>query len=486
MNLENRPAYLQPDLSAWFLVFLIPLLLVMPVRAQDCEPSQTEFHFFDLVIGQTSFGYMDLTNNSDQTLEIEVQVDSPHFSHIGSYFSLQPGETRGLNPRFHPQEPGPHSAIMSLGNDLCADVLLTGFGLARSCAVEPEFLDFGIVELGQTATDFFTIFNDGDVEISVEPGTLSPVIAVLGDPATLQPGESATYEVRFLPNGPGAFSGVIESGSIYPGCNSVHFTGEGEVNMAPGENRVGVFFDTDYTELIHFNNGSAEFLTGYLVLTNPSPNSGVAGWELLPAIEGPAGILSWEIEGQYVDGGLGDQMVIGLAEPLPPSQNVLLASCQIYVAESVGELVSVQLGPVWNPTIPGRMAWLPAGSQEALVMLPFTGVPAVAWIRAGELSPVPDLHQVQATGLVANVPNPFNPSTEIHFTLAQDQNARLRVFDISGRLVRTLLDGYLTAGPRRVVWDGRDTSGRPASSGAYYLRLETAEGVSSRKIMLLK
>lgn len=455
----------------------------------DCHPSQTVFNFSSVMVGNWATGYMDITNNTDDFLEIDVQIDSPHFRHGGYHVWIPAGESRPLRPVFEPQEGGYHEAIMTFGNDLCAEVILTGTGLARSCAVDPEYLDFGVVELGSSVTRTLTLTNDGDVEVPIEAGSYSGEVAILGPDGDLAPGESFSYEVIFTPDGPGAFRGSIGWGAWYPTCEELQFVGEGAINMEPGENRVGVFFDTDYTELIHYNDGSAEFLTGYLVLTQPSEMGGVSAWELSASVEGAAYILNWDIEGDFINAGLNEQLIIGIgSDPLPPSSEILLATCEIYVADSIDEMIAVQLGPVWNPSITGRMAWIPGGGNEPLVMLPFTGVESVAWVMSAEsgISPTPDLLPEVATRLLANVPNPFNPSTEIRFQLANEGPATVRIFDLTGRLVKTLVDENLTAGPKARVWDGRDNLGRQVSSGAYYVRLETSDAVSSRKVMLLK
>ncbi len=84
-------------------------------------------------------------------------------------------------------------------------------------------------------------------------------------------------------------------------------------------------------------------------------------------------------------------------------------------------------------------------------------------------------------------PNPFNPSTQITFTLPEAGPVRLSVYDIAGRRHRLLNpDRSLAAGTHRYVWDGRDDRGRELSSGVYFLRLETREGTLSRKLVLLK
>jgi hypothetical protein len=85
-----------------------------------------------------------------------------------------------------------------------------------------------------------------------------------------------------------------------------------------------------------------------------------------------------------------------------------------------------------------------------------------------------------------NYPNPFNPLTRISFRMERDAQVSLRVYDVQGRLVRTLVDDYLAAGPRVVEWDGADDRGLPAASGTYYLRLQGGGTYVSRTVNLLK
>lgn len=85
-----------------------------------------------------------------------------------------------------------------------------------------------------------------------------------------------------------------------------------------------------------------------------------------------------------------------------------------------------------------------------------------------------------------NSPNPFNPSTRIQFTLPVAGEATLAVYDLGGRLVRTLLDGRQDAGEHAVRWDGRNDDGGQAASGMYLYRLTTADGTLARKMLLVK
>ena len=88
--------------------------------------------------------------------------------------------------------------------------------------------------------------------------------------------------------------------------------------------------------------------------------------------------------------------------------------------------------------------------------------------------------------LQQNAPNPFNPATTIRFSLAESGNARLAVYDISGRIVRTLVVGQLSAGEHDVVWDGADAAGRPVASGVYVYRLMTPSGALVRCMTLVR
>jgi len=85
------------------------------------------------------------------------------------------------------------------------------------------------------------------------------------------------------------------------------------------------------------------------------------------------------------------------------------------------------------------------------------------------------------TGLHQNYPNPFNAKSNISYTLAEAGNVSLRVYDISGRLVATLLDGFQEGGEHEVTWDGS-----AVSSGVYFYKLQTSVFTDVKKMNLLK
>ncbi len=85
-----------------------------------------------------------------------------------------------------------------------------------------------------------------------------------------------------------------------------------------------------------------------------------------------------------------------------------------------------------------------------------------------------------------NRPNPFNPATEIRFMVATAGPADLSIFDLSGRRVRSLVQGFVPAGTHTARWDGRDDEGQRVAAGVYIYTLEAAGVSTSRKMILLK
>lgn len=89
--------------------------------------------------------------------------------------------------------------------------------------------------------------------------------------------------------------------------------------------------------------------------------------------------------------------------------------------------------------------------------------------------------------LHANYPNPFNPTTTIGFTLPLDKRISVRVFDVTGRLVKTLInDAQFTQGTHEVTWDATNDAGQAVASGTYLYTLEYGNFRQSKTMVLLK
>ena len=104
-------------------------------------------------------------------------------------------------------------------------------------------------------------------------------------------------------------------------------------------------------------------------------------------------------------------------------------------------------------------------------------VPCTAGIRSDEKL---------SLRLAQNAPNPFTGETVIKFSVPRQMGVKMSVYDISGRLVKTIADGKMDAGEHTVTWDGRDTFSRSVSPGIYFLRMSTADRSFQKKMVLLQ
>ena len=86
----------------------------------------------------------------------------------------------------------------------------------------------------------------------------------------------------------------------------------------------------------------------------------------------------------------------------------------------------------------------------------------------------------------SNYPNPFNPDTKISFSIPEEQNIELSVYNLKGQKVRWLVKGKFPAGQHSVVWEGKDDNGKPVGSGLYFYKLKTRNNVLTKKMLLLK
>lgn len=95
--------------------------------------------------------------------------------------------------------------------------------------------------------------------------------------------------------------------------------------------------------------------------------------------------------------------------------------------------------------------------------------------------PVPSIFE-----LSQNYPNPFNPTTTIRYQVPKSSHVRIDIFNTTGQLIRTLVNGKVQTGFHTALWDGRNESGVPVVSGIYYYRLVTDGFMKTRKMALLK
>lgn len=88
--------------------------------------------------------------------------------------------------------------------------------------------------------------------------------------------------------------------------------------------------------------------------------------------------------------------------------------------------------------------------------------------------------------LLGNSPNPFNQNTTIRYLLANTEKVSLKIYDISGKLIKTLVEGYKGPGEHSITWYGRNNNGNQVPSGIYFTRLSIGNFAESKKMIFIK
>ena len=130
--------------------------------------------------------------------------------------------------------------------------------------------------------------------------------------------------------------------------------------------------------------------------------------------------------------------------------------------------------------VPGEYELLGQGGYNGSVHAEMSWAVATAPI-SGTNSVVPS-----AFSLEQNHPNPFNPETEIHFALPDAEHVALKVYNIMGQEVRTLVKSYYGAGYHTIMWNGKNEKGIVVPSGVYLYHLKAGDFSQVRKMILLR
>jgi hypothetical protein len=240
----------------------------------------------------------------------------------------------------------------------------------------------------------------------------------------------------------------------------------------------------------------------------------------------PAGVSARLASGKPVEE-LGDLVEF---EIVPSNENEVsivlknrastLKGIHLVVEISDGELVKVERGSVLGSVSPLFFGTIPSAAGDADICISALGV-EVPLKASGEiarlvLKPSGDIAATvriksidirnldnnkkeivvteeveapfvpKAAALMQNFPNPFNPSTTLAFDVAQAGNVTIQVYDVSGRLVVTLLNAHKEIGRHRVEWNGKNASGSLVPSGIYFYRMRAAGFEVTKKMILVR
>lgn len=206
--------------------------------------------------------------------------------------------------------------------------------------------------------------------------------------------------------------------------------------------------------------------------------TGVAANQTVTVVEGSTGIVEvTSISASTVAAGIRVVWEVGCAPAA--------AGFRIYRRDTeTDEEVLLDTG---GALAPAERSWIDASGlvpgrlyEYTVAALPAPGGDEVRSNAAGAHAPGADFVLLQ------NHPNPFNPGTTLSFSLTEAGPVKLTIHDAAGRLVRTLLNDDMDAGPHDFLWMGENGDGSRVPSGVYFYRLETREGVLMRKMVLLK
>ncbi|MEZ4388538.1 MAG: FlgD immunoglobulin-like domain containing protein [Candidatus Krumholzibacteriia bacterium] len=200
---------------------------------------------------------------------------------------------------------------------------------------------------------------------------------------------------------------------------------------------------------------------------------------------------------------------VDVLDPLPPGEYRLFVAVTedpVAAQGSNGEPFHNQAFRHLYPSVGGRLVAPEAGQQVLAVSAPLSArwnhdqLRLTAYVQSRDTGEVQNAATIRLSDLVtaaapdlapagldlAAFPNPFNPLTHLRFDLPTATRVTLRIHDLRGRAVRTLVDSDQAAGRHDVAWDGRDRQGGLLPSGVYLVQLRVGGTVASRKLTLTR
>ncbi len=293
--------------------------------------------------------------------------------------------------------------------------------------------------------------SDGGTDLVVINGDTDTVSVLMNDPNHIfVDTDSPVSEIFTVSGHPIA----VASGDV---------DGDGALDLA-------ILRETQEDVAIYLGNGDGTFQPGAVVMVGPS----VSGFALAPR--------DVYLEDVDLDGVLDLITVLSAWGGVSIRHGVGDGSFQQAAYYVSAELASdVAFGDI---TGDGLMDMVISDELSAAVSVHFHSGGSAAKVLATD---VPSTPTAIAPLLAQNFPNPFNPRTEIRYDLPVGGRAKLEIFDIRGRKVKTLVDSKLPPGSQKAIWDGRDAHGGEVAAGVYLYRLAVdGEIMGQRKMVLAK
>lgn len=456
----------------------VPLTGIGAAPEPGCLVGTQYVDFGQVPLGGQATRSVRVTNTGNTVLAFVPACSCPEFTVTSFPATVAPGGYGWVTVAYRPTAAGGDDCVLDLGPDACSTVALHGEGIPSSWSSDSDLVAVSFdpdVILPETYAQLVPL---QAWLLLVNPAThegvwawelrlgLDPQVLLLGanlGPQSLNFATLPEFVVGLGTPIPDAPIMVLAELTLFPLDAEAHPISVGPTHipsipdrMAWGINaqvELAPMFPIGGDPVVAWINASD---TGVAVLA-PAPAAVLTGGRVE---------LRWRLahdgggdpDGCHVYRALGGAETLLTALPLPPTGDGFL-----FVDDPAG---------------------LPAGAALAYSYAVLRGGVEIA--RSPAVTVELPGAGVAATRLLPNRPNPFNPETEVHFTLARAGRVRLEVFDAAGRRVAVLADEVREAGEHQVAWRGRDQGGRTVPSGAYYVRLEADGGRDTRKIMLLK
>ncbi len=445
----------------------------------SCVVTPDHLNFCTTYPGMTDYQSFTIYNNGDLTLDGCLTETCPAFyiESGGGTFSLDPGEQLDVILAFTPPEPGPFTCTVQTGVPVCGDIVCQGQG-------QPLFGN----------PDILGIYFDED-------GFLDDLNFPIGEPVT------AYLCLRYCSqrSGVSRWECEIEWNEDLP-MLAWNLRGQAVNSLRPPEFSVRLASPLPWQEsivlmemeLLLTHLVPCEFylhpLDGALIPGRPAYLPGNDTRRILPT--------NWPFGDEtYPVAILNPEQPIGNIAPAPRAMNTTAGVVLSWDYDEAAVDGFHVYRRVEGAPSPDRLTSAPVSGAGGHIRYtdPARGIPAgtvlfycYGLIQNGREARSDEVRitlggQVPTADVLHPVyPNPFNPATNIRFELRQAGHVRLEVFDLAGRKIRTLVNENLPAAVHERVWDGRNDMGRPASSGAYYCRIETDRFTALQKMLLLK
>jgi hypothetical protein len=474
----------------------------------------------------------DITNTGFGLLSGTVSESCADYAIISlADYNLTADQTHTVTILFTPGSAGTNECTIDTGNELCSDVFCTGVGTSPvSCEVEPDSLVYGSVYVGSYKDTTFTIINTGGDLLSGDVSESCTDYSIIsgGGPYSLAAAESLVVTVRFEPASAGTKECTIETGN--GACNDVYCSGVG-VNppaclVDPDTLVYGTVLLGNYSDqtFIIANTGG-DLLTGdvseacgdYSIISGGGPYSLAAAESLVVTVRfepTSAGVKECTIEtgsGLCSDvycTGVGENPPVCHVDPDSLHYGIIAVDDSLdhtfIITNTGGSVLSGSVsetseyyelvaggGPYdlnGGDTLHVTVRYKPTveGQHECTVETGNGSCGDVYCEGEGSSGIGIDTAVPGQLTLFQNYPNPFNPTTTIAFWLPKKGAVNLSIFDVDGRLIRTLVGGVLEKGLKEYPWNGTDSRGNAVSSGVYFYKLQAGGKELTRKMVLLK